>query len=107
VPLVSGVVEVALVSGCHRLGANTSTDDGLLPGRAAETMRGSWALTSYFRPQSLGALFTFYLPSLGPGGWGWGGDGDDGEHTGNAFNPSTREAEAGGFLSSRPAWSIE
>jgi hypothetical protein len=24
-----------------------------------------------------------------------------------AFNPSTREAEAGGFLSSRPAWSIE
>jgi hypothetical protein len=22
-----------------------------------------------------------------------------------AFNPSTREAEAGGFLSSRPAWS--
>jgi hypothetical protein len=25
----------------------------------------------------------------------------------NAFNPSTREAEAGGFLSSRPAWSTE
>jgi hypothetical protein len=25
----------------------------------------------------------------------------------HAFNPSTREAEAGGFLSSRPAWSIE
>jgi hypothetical protein len=24
----------------------------------------------------------------------------------HAFNPSTREAEAGGFLSSRPAWSI-
>jgi hypothetical protein len=24
-----------------------------------------------------------------------------------AFNPSTREAEAGGFLSSRPAWSIK
>jgi hypothetical protein len=24
-----------------------------------------------------------------------------------AFNPSTREAEAGGFLSSRPAWSTE
>jgi hypothetical protein len=23
----------------------------------------------------------------------------------HAFNPSTREAEAGGFLSSRPAWS--
>jgi hypothetical protein len=23
------------------------------------------------------------------------------------FNPSTREAEAGGFLSSRPAWSTE
>jgi hypothetical protein len=23
---------------------------------------------------------------------------------GHAFNPSTREAEAGGFLSSRPAW---
>jgi hypothetical protein len=22
------------------------------------------------------------------------------------FNPSTREAEAGGFLSSRPAWSL-
>jgi hypothetical protein len=26
------------------------------------------------------------------------------EHT---FNPSTWEAEAGGFLSSRPAWSTE
>jgi hypothetical protein len=26
---------------------------------------------------------------------------------GAAFNPSTREAEAGGFLSSRPAWSTE
>jgi hypothetical protein len=26
------------------------------------------------------------------------------EHT---FNPSTREAEAGGFLSSRPAWSTK
>jgi hypothetical protein len=25
----------------------------------------------------------------------------------HAFNPSTREAEAGGFLSSRPAWFIE
>jgi hypothetical protein len=25
----------------------------------------------------------------------------------NAFNPSTREAEAGGFLSSRPAWSTQ
>jgi hypothetical protein len=25
----------------------------------------------------------------------------------HAFNPSTREAEAGRFLSSRPAWSIE
>jgi hypothetical protein len=25
----------------------------------------------------------------------------------NAFNPSTREAEAGGFLSSRPAWSTK
>ena len=25
----------------------------------------------------------------------------------HAFNPSTREAEAGGFLSSRPAWSIK
>jgi hypothetical protein len=24
-----------------------------------------------------------------------------------AFNPSTWQAEAGGFLSSRPAWSIE
>jgi hypothetical protein len=24
-----------------------------------------------------------------------------------AFNPSTGEAEAGGFLSSRPAWSAE
>jgi hypothetical protein len=24
----------------------------------------------------------------------------------HAFNPSTQEAEAGGFLSSRPAWSI-
>jgi hypothetical protein len=24
-----------------------------------------------------------------------------------AFNPSTEEAEAGGFLSSRPAWSTE
>jgi major histocompatibility complex class I len=24
-----------------------------------------------------------------------------------AFNPSTWEAEAGGFLSSRPAWSTE
>jgi hypothetical protein len=24
-----------------------------------------------------------------------------------AFNPSTREAEAGGFLSSRPPWSTE
>jgi hypothetical protein len=25
----------------------------------------------------------------------------------HAFNPSTREAEAGGFLSSKPAWSTE
>ena len=25
----------------------------------------------------------------------------------NAFNPSTLEAEAGGFLSSRPAWSTK
>jgi hypothetical protein len=25
----------------------------------------------------------------------------------NAFNPSTPEAEAGGFLSLRPAWSTE
>jgi hypothetical protein len=25
----------------------------------------------------------------------------------NAFNPSTREAEAGEFLSSRPAWSAK
>jgi hypothetical protein len=25
----------------------------------------------------------------------------------HAFSPSTREAEAGGFLSSRPAWSTE
>jgi hypothetical protein len=25
----------------------------------------------------------------------------------DTFNPSTREAEAGGFLSSRPAWSTE
>jgi hypothetical protein len=25
----------------------------------------------------------------------------------SAFNPSTREAEAGGFLSSRPTWSTE
>jgi hypothetical protein len=25
----------------------------------------------------------------------------------HALNPSTREAEAGGFLSSRPAWSTE
>jgi hypothetical protein len=25
----------------------------------------------------------------------------------HAFNPSTGEAEAGGFLSSRPAWSTE
>jgi hypothetical protein len=25
----------------------------------------------------------------------------------HAFNPSTREEEAGGFLSSRPAWSTE
>ena len=25
----------------------------------------------------------------------------------HAFNPSTLEAEAGGFLSSRPAWSAE
>jgi hypothetical protein len=25
----------------------------------------------------------------------------------HAFNPSTREAEAGAFLSSRPAWSTE
>jgi hypothetical protein len=25
----------------------------------------------------------------------------------HAFNPRTREAEAGGFLSSRPAWSTE
>jgi hypothetical protein len=25
----------------------------------------------------------------------------------HAFNPSTREAEAGGFLSSRTAWSTE
>jgi hypothetical protein len=25
----------------------------------------------------------------------------------HAFNPSTQEAEAGGFLSSRPAWSTE
>jgi hypothetical protein len=26
---------------------------------------------------------------------------------GLSFNPSTREAEAGGFLSSRPAWSTK
>jgi hypothetical protein len=26
---------------------------------------------------------------------------------GHVFNPSTREAEAGGFLSSRPAWSTK
>jgi hypothetical protein len=25
----------------------------------------------------------------------------------HAFNPSTREAEAGGFLSSRPAWATK
>jgi hypothetical protein len=25
----------------------------------------------------------------------------------HTFNPSTREAEAGGFLSSRPAWSTK
>jgi hypothetical protein len=25
----------------------------------------------------------------------------------HAFNPSTREAEAGGFLSSRPGWSTK
>jgi hypothetical protein len=25
----------------------------------------------------------------------------------HAFNPSTRETEAGGFLSSRPAWSTK
>jgi hypothetical protein len=25
----------------------------------------------------------------------------------HAFNPSTREAEAGGFLSSKPAWSTK
>jgi hypothetical protein len=25
----------------------------------------------------------------------------------HAFNPSTREAEAGGFLSTRPAWSTK
>jgi major histocompatibility complex class I len=25
----------------------------------------------------------------------------------NAFSPSAREAEAGGFLSSRPAWSTK
>jgi hypothetical protein len=25
----------------------------------------------------------------------------------HAFNPSTREAEAGGFLNSRPAWSTD
>jgi major histocompatibility complex class I len=25
----------------------------------------------------------------------------------HVFNPSTREAEAGGFLSSRPAWSTK
>jgi hypothetical protein len=25
----------------------------------------------------------------------------------HSFNPSTREAEAGGFLSSRPAWSTK
>jgi hypothetical protein len=25
----------------------------------------------------------------------------------HAFNPSTQEAEVGGFLSSRPAWSTE
>jgi hypothetical protein len=25
----------------------------------------------------------------------------------HAFNPSTREVEAGGFLSSRPAWSTK
>jgi hypothetical protein len=34
----------------------------------------------------------------------------DGGGTGvvaHAFNPSTHEAEAGGFLSSRPAWSTE
>jgi hypothetical protein len=55
----------------------------------------------------------------GHGHMGWGGEGvGEGEleirmrrkalclvaHT---FNPSTREAEAGGFLSSRPAWSTE
>ena len=28
-------------------------------------------------------------------------------HDGEAFNPSTWEAEAGRFLSSRPAWSTE
>jgi hypothetical protein len=41
---------------------------------------------------------------------------DDGNHITNnivpgvvahAFNPSTWEAEAGGFLSSRPAWSTK
>jgi major histocompatibility complex class I len=28
-------------------------------------------------------------------------------HVAYAFNPSTREAEAGGFLSSRPAWTTK
>jgi hypothetical protein len=29
------------------------------------------------------------------------------ERVAHSFNPSTREAEAGGFLSSRPAWSTK
>jgi hypothetical protein len=28
-------------------------------------------------------------------------------HVAHAFNPSTQEAEAGGFLSLRPAWSTK
>jgi hypothetical protein len=36
-----------------------------------------------------------------------GGEGDFSQAVAHAFNPSTQESEAGGSLSSRPAWSTE
>lgn len=58
----SGVVEVTLVSGCHRPGANTPADDGPLPGEGAEMLRGSQALphptANQDKPHSSGVLCT-------------------------------------------------